>query len=141
MNVSGSISRSSPRELEDGELIEEAPRELELEDGELIEEEDCGAITDTCGGDASPVAAGKGLCPSPRILEEGEITEDHHMPICGDAGPIAIEKSTEIAKGPSSNSNSSSSSASSSSSGSSLDLLVANHQIPIAATLALTTSV
>jgi hypothetical protein len=28
MNVSGSISRSSPRELEDGELIEEAPREL-----------------------------------------------------------------------------------------------------------------
>ncbi|CAD6337243.1 unnamed protein product [Miscanthus lutarioriparius] len=29
MNVSRSISRSSPRELEDGELIEEAPRELE----------------------------------------------------------------------------------------------------------------
>ena len=116
MNVCRSTSRSSPRKLEEGEFIEEG--EI-IEEGEFIEE-DCGATATTaiCGGDASPVVAQKGLCspPPPRILEDGEMTEEEGASaICGDD---ALVGTVETAKSPS-NSSSSGSSSSSDGSGSS----------------------
>ena len=97
MNVCRSISRSSSRELEEGEFIEE----------------DCSATTDC--GDASPVVARKGLSSPPRILEDGKMTEEEGA-ICGDTGPVAT---AETAKSPSNSSSSGSSSSSDGSSGSS----------------------
>jgi hypothetical protein len=111
MNVCRSTSRSSPRELEEGEFIEEG--EI-IEEGEFMEE-DCGGTTDTCGGDASPVVARKGLCSPPQILEDGEMTEEEGV-ICGDAAHVAT---AETAKSPSNSSSSGSSSSSDGSSGSS----------------------
>ena len=97
MNVCRSINRSSSRELEEGEFIEE----------------DCSATTDC--GDASPVVARKGLSSPPRILEDGKMTEEEGA-ICGDTGPVAT---AETAKSPSNSSSSGSSSSSDGSSGSS----------------------
>ncbi|CAD6339843.1 unnamed protein product [Miscanthus lutarioriparius] len=105
MNVCRSISRSSSRELEEGEFIEE----------------DCSATTDC--GDASPVVACKGLSSPPRILEDGKMTEEEDA-ICGDTGPVAT---AETAKSPSNSSSSGSSSSSDGSSGSSCDSSNSDH--------------
>ncbi|PVH48226.1 hypothetical protein PAHAL_4G284100 [Panicum hallii] len=101
-SASRPISRSSPDQHEDGEIV--------------VEEDD--AIVDICV-DASPTAAEQVLRSPPRLLEGGEIEEeaaDMLVDICGDASPVATKTLAGPGNRPGSSSSSSSSSCSSGSS-------------------------